>query len=285
MANVSGNNIEINITANATSANSALDAAANALGRFSAAAYKAAKEQYDANLKFNSAIAKATEQAQKEKVNIVTRTEQAIAKATEAVQKQRVSLNEKTEQFIARATERAQKAKIDLVEKTEKAIARATERQQKETIREIERAEKQKTKLIEQEAAKQKNARLTALQTIAHTIPFGIGRTAAFVGANFESFAVSSGMSPEKVEAFSAAISRIPIPVVAAVATAFILLQKAIDLAKEALERFVIPAIRKGLEYNDLIENSKFGIAGIVSQMTDLYDGQRKITDEAERWS
>jgi hypothetical protein len=53
---------------------------------------------------------------------------------------------------------------------------------------------------------------------------------------------------------------------------------------KWAVEEVMKP-LKQGLQYLDLIENTRFGLAGLLLTMTDLYKGQQKLTEDSERWN
>lgn len=288
MASINSNTIEIDIIGNITLLENTLSRGVSSLHNFFNQATKLAKDQESEARASSIRAAKLMQETMEQKRRLflamhndesnrrnkeLQEAKSAESKKLSAYQSFFVAAENLSKQHVQNQVRREQEA-------TTKLLQNFRIRQ-----KEFEKHEKEITKTIEQEAIKQKNARHTAIQSIAHTIPFGIGRTAAFIGANAESFSASSGISASGVEAFSAAISKIPIPVIAAVAATFIIVKKTIDLAKQALFEYIVPAIGKGLQYNDLLENTTYGLAGIISQMTDIYRGQEQITKGAERWA
>lgn len=260
------NTINITVTGNATSANAMLDALANKFGAFNAAAYKAGKEQYDINKRFNDAIAKATEAQQRQTVNAVERSNAEKIKSFNNFFKSANNLSSSSAQIRQQHE----------VNATNKILAAVNERHRKFIA-----IEKDLTHQIEKESKKQHTARQAALSTLAHSLPFGIGRTAAFTTMNLGDMSEGSGA----LGSISAAISKIPVPVVLGLAAAFAAVDKIVNVVSSSITNVLWPAIQHGLQYNDLIENSKLGIAGIVYQMTDLYNGQIKLVTETERWN
>jgi hypothetical protein len=124
-----------------------------------------------------------------------------------------------------------------------------------------------------------------ALSTLAHSLPFGLGRTASFAMMNFSDMARDAGSATGVVSRLSAAISAIPIAPILAAAVAIQLMSKMWDMAKAAFTRFIQPAIKLGLNYNDIIENSRLGMAGLMFQMTELVKNNQVITDSTEKWN
>jgi hypothetical protein len=131
-------------------------------------------------------------------------------------------------------------------------------------------------------------ARRRAFEVLAHSLPFGTMRTAAWTAVefgNFKNLGSDAENATGAVAAFSGALKSIPVPVIIAAAFAFKAITGAIELTKKALFDFIGPALAQGLQYNDLLENTKYGMAGLILQMTELRKNGQEITGEQERWN
>lgn len=62
------------------------------------------------------------------------------------------------------------------------------------------------------------------------------------------------------------------------------LIKQAWDQVAEAV-MFVGKQLLDGVKYIELMKTSELGFAGLLYQMTDIFEGQRKVTDETERWT
>lgn len=123
------------------------------------------------------------------------------------------------------------------------------------------------------------------LNMLSNVLPFGLGRTAANIGASFPQLAAEIGVSTAAIEGITAAIAAIPAGPILAVVAAIGLVTKAAELAKSAITNFIVPALDHGIKYNDLIENTTNGFAGLIMQMTDVYNGQTKLTSATDQWT
>lgn len=49
--------------------------------------------------------------------------------------------------------------------------------------------------------------------------------------------------------------------------------------------RFLTDAIKEGIQFNALIQQSRLSLSGLILTYSQIYDGQRKVTDATEQWN